>query len=151
MGDRSKIYSHFQDYRDRASISGRILNQSLVLFSQTVQHIARAARVFRQREGHMLLVGIGGSGKSSVAELAAYIELCSFIKPSLKRNYSHADFREDLKDGYLKAGIEGQKTVLYLSDSHIVKVRVLLKFLSKPSYSNDASFRCQRHILSTVV
>ena len=95
----------------------------------------------------MLLVGIGGSGKSSVAELAAYIELCSFIKPSLKRNYSHADFRDDLKEGYLQAGIQGQKTVLFLNDSLIVKVRVFLKFLSKPNCSDNLPFRFQRLII----
>ena len=74
----------------------------------------------------MLLVGIGGSGKSSVAELAAYIELCSFIRPSLKRNYSLADFREDIRYGYISAGVRGQKTVLFFNDSLIVKVRNLL-------------------------
>lgn len=113
-----------QDYRDRASLSGKSLNQALVFFPQTIQHIARAARVFRQREGHMLLVGIGGSGKSSVTELAAYIEFCTFIKPSLKRNYTHADFRDDIKKGYMAAGVQGQKTVLFLHDSLIVKVSI---------------------------
>ena len=71
----------------------------------------------------MLLVGIGGSGKSSVAELAAYIEFCTFIKPSLTRNYSHTDFRDDIKKAYMTAGVKGQKTVLFLYDSLIAKVR----------------------------
>ncbi len=94
----------------------------MVFFSQTVQHIARASRVFRQREGHILLVGIGGTGKSSVAELAAYIEFCTFLKPSLTRNYSHSDFRDDIKKAYMAAGVEGKKVVLFLNDSLIAKV-----------------------------
>ena len=81
----------------------------------------------------MLLIGIGGSGKSSVAELAAYIELCSFIKPSLKRIYTHSDFREDVKNVCLMAGIKNQKTVLYLNDGLIVKVRLSQAFLSSLS------------------
>ncbi|XP_065071378.1 dynein axonemal heavy chain 6-like isoform X2 [Rhopilema esculentum] len=119
--DPKQLAQVLEDYRDRASISGKSLSQSLVFFQQTIQHIARAARVFRQREGHMLLVGIGGSGKSSVAELAAYIEFCTFIKPSLTRNYSHSDFRDDIKKAYMTAGVKGQKTVLFLYDSLIAK------------------------------
>ena len=75
----------------------------------------------------MLLVGIGGSGKSSVTELAAYIEFCTFIKPSLKRLYGHSDFREDVKKAYIVAGIKGQKTVLFLNDALIAKVIFLTR------------------------
>ena len=86
----------------------------------------------------MLQVGIGGSGKCSVAELAAYIEFCTFIKPSLKRNYTHADFRDDIKQGYIEAGVKGQKTVLFLNDSLIMKVGMFQSFFSSyPISSKD--------------
>ena len=113
---------YFQDYRDRASIAGKMLNQSLVFFPQTVEHVARAARVFKQREGHLLQVGIGGTGKSSVAELAAYIEYCSFMKPSLTRNYSRLEFREDIKKACVIAGVKGKRVVLFLNDALIAAV-----------------------------
>ncbi len=87
-----------------------------------MQHITRAARVFRQKEGHLLQVGIGGTGKSSVAELAAYIEFCTFMKPSLTRHYTHSDFRDDIKKSYMLAGVVGKKVVLFLSDALIAKV-----------------------------
>ena len=95
----------------------------MVFFSQAVQHIARAARVFRQKNGHMLMVGIGGTGKLSVAQMAAYIEFCVFLKPSLTRLYNHTDFRDDLKKAFLTAGVDGEKAVLFLNDSIIVKVK----------------------------
>lgn len=42
----------------------------------------------------MLLIGVGGSGRRSLTELAAYI--CNFrvFKIEVNKNYKKADFRE---------------------------------------------------------
>ncbi len=49
-----------------------------------------------------MLVGVGGSGKQSLARLAAHICGCEVFQISVSSNYGVADFKEALLSMYTK-------------------------------------------------
>jgi dynein heavy chain len=70
-------------------------------------------------QGNCLLVGVGGSGKQSLARLAAYAAGCGVFEITLTRGYDEAAFREDLKALYTMLGAENKKMVFLFTDSHV--------------------------------
>ena len=66
----------------------------LVLFRDAVLHICRVVRVLRRARGHLLLLGIGGSGRQSLVRLAAFLCEMVIFQIEIGRRYDHAEFRE---------------------------------------------------------
>lgn len=92
-----------------------------MFFDMAIQHVTRAARVFRQPGKHMHMVGLGGTGKATVAKLAAFIEDCVYLRPFVSRTYNLMEFRDDVKKASFRAGVRGDSVVLFLA-CHLVKV-----------------------------
>jgi dynein heavy chain, axonemal len=57
----------------------------------------RVLRTITLPHGNCLLAGVGGSGKQSLARLAAFIAKCGVFEITLSRGYDEVAFREDLK------------------------------------------------------
>jgi dynein heavy chain len=100
-------------------------DMDLVLFDDAVRHLARICRILRQPRGHALLVGVGGSGRQSLAQLAAFITECKGFSIVVTRTYGVADFREDLRKVLLETGTENRRTALIISDTQLVKEQFL--------------------------
>ena len=60
-------------------------------------------------QGNALLVGVGGSGKQSLAKLAAFMAGCEVFEITLTRGYDETMFREDLKQLYTLLGADNKK------------------------------------------
>jgi dynein heavy chain len=98
---------------DRTTIAPRYLSDfnvtskapmSLVLFRFAVEHISRVARVLKQPNGHMLLVGMGGSGRQSAATLATAMAEYEMFRIELTKSYSRADWFADIRKMHRLSG-----------------------------------------------
>lgn len=92
----------------------------LVFFDDAILHICRLVRVLRQPSGNMMLVGVGGTGKRTSAKAASMLAGYEITEPKLTNRYTRTEFRDDLKELYMKCGIEGINVSFLVSDEHII-------------------------------
>ncbi|XP_008181522.3 dynein heavy chain 2, axonemal [Acyrthosiphon pisum] len=92
----------------------------ILLFRDYIEHICRIVRVISQPMGHILLIGIGGSGRSSLAKIASWLCKYSIFTIELSKSYGTSEFKEDLKLIYSETGIKNQPTSFVFNDTQIV-------------------------------
>ena len=116
--DLEALQNVMESYLDEFN-SGSKAPMPLVMFKFAIEHVSRICRVLKQDNGHLLLVGIGGSGRQSTTKLATYINDYVLFQIELTKTYSTSDWRDDLKRLMLKAGIDGKNVVFLFTDSQI--------------------------------
>lgn len=67
----------------------------------------------------MLCVGLGGSGRKSLARLGTYMCGMELFQIEISKSYTTSEWREDLKRITRKAGGDGQACVFLFSDTQI--------------------------------
>ncbi|KAL0235884.1 hypothetical protein GEMRC1_002466 [Eukaryota sp. GEM-RC1] len=92
---------------------------NLVLFQYCVDHVLRVSRILNQPYGHALLIGVGGSGRQSVARLAASICDLDISEVEITKNFSMNDWREFLRGVMKNCGLKDKQTAFILADSKI--------------------------------
>eukprot|EP00983_Pelagomonas_calceolata_P123855 1161047-Pelagomonas_calceolata.AAC.40 len=65
-----------------------------------MEHITRVARIIDLPRGNAMLVGVGGSGKQSLARLASYICNYEVFQISVSSTYGVTEFKENLLSLY---------------------------------------------------
>jgi dynein heavy chain len=119
--DFDKLKGHMERIlRDYNETPGTV-PMDLVLFRDAILHVTRIVRVIRQPRGNMLLIGIGGSGRQSLAKLASFICNYAVFKIEIAKNYRRNEFREDLKRLYKQAGVSNRETTFVFVDTQAVE------------------------------
>jgi len=92
----------------------------LVLFRDALHHVCRIHRVLNQARGNVLLVGVGGSGRKSLAKLASYVAELKCFSIEITKQYRQTEFREDLKTLFRQAGGQNKPSTFLFDDTQIV-------------------------------
>ncbi|KAF9140779.1 hypothetical protein BGX30_005985 [Mortierella sp. GBA39] len=96
------------------------LDVQLALFNDVLDHVLRIDRVFRQMQGHMLLIGVSGSGKTTLSRFVAWMNGLSVFQIKVHNKYTAADFEEDLRTVLRRSGCKGEKVCFILDESNVL-------------------------------
>jgi dynein heavy chain len=127
-GTDVKVYDEVTDFVQLSSVIDSYLddyNQTsktpmkLVMFKFAIEHVSRISRVLKQDNGHVLCIGIGGSGRQSAAKLATFMADYDLFQIEITKNYTNVEWRDDIKKMMIKAGTEGKQVVFLFSDNQI--------------------------------
>lgn len=83
-------------------------------------------RILELPRGSALLVGVGGSGKQSLARLAAFISGLEVTQIQLKKGYAVSDLKNELSGLYLKAGLKNVGIMFLMTDAQIPNEQFLV-------------------------
>jgi len=72
--------------------SGNSMKMNLVLFNDALEHTLRIGRVLKQPRGHIMLIGVGGSGKQSLLRLITFMREMTFNQIELTKGYGINQF-----------------------------------------------------------
>ena len=79
----------------------------LVLFKDAITHVAKIYRVLNLKRGHCFLVGVGGSGRKSLTEIATFIANFESFSIEISKNYDFKAWRDDMKEKlFLGCGVD---------------------------------------------
>lgn len=93
---------------------------NLVFFDDCIMHLSKIARILRQERGNAMLVGVGGSGRSSMAKLGAKINRMGTYGIEITKNYREKEWHENIKELLRQTGVDSDVTQFLFSDTQIV-------------------------------
>jgi dynein heavy chain len=89
----------------------------LVLFDDALHHIFKIARIFESHRKSIILLGVGGSGKQSLARIGSAVAGARFVKPSKRSNQGMTAFMDSLCSSLINSGVKGDSICFLVSEA----------------------------------
>lgn len=123
----SKNYVPVQREELRSHVKERLktfcdeeLDVPLILFNDVLDHVLRIDRVFRQPQGHLILIGVSGSGKTTLSRFVAWMNGLSVFQIKVHGKYTAEDFDDDLRNVLRRCGCKGEKICFIMDESNVL-------------------------------
>jgi len=121
LTDRDKVKKISEENLADFNMMFKAKRMDLVLFTDAIEHVVKIHRVITTQLGHALLVGVGGSGRKSLTELATFIATFNIEVIEMPKGYNMIAWREDMvKKIFLACGVESTPLVFMFSDTQII-------------------------------
>merc|ERR1711871_205573 len=114
------VDSKLEEYNESYAI------MDLVLFEQAAEHITRIARIVANPGGNAMLIGVGGSGKQSLARLAAFISGMEVRQLQITGSFKVDDLLEAFREMFKLSGVKGVPMMFLMTDTQVVNERFLI-------------------------
>ena len=95
------------------------------MFLDATEHITRIARIIRQPQGNALILGVGGSGRQSLARIATYLENYKLYQIEVTKSYTMKTWRDNVKEVLMLAGIKNKSVSFLFCDTQIINEQML--------------------------
>ncbi|KAJ6782306.1 hypothetical protein PWT90_00629 [Aphanocladium album] len=92
----------------------------LILFNDVLEHVLRIDRVFRQPQGHLILIGVSGSGKTTLSRFVAWMNGLKVFQIKVHGKYSAEDFDDDLREVLRRCGCKGENICFIMDESNVL-------------------------------
>jgi dynein heavy chain len=135
MTNLTKLKEVIENYLLDFNLTSKV-PMDLVVFGFMIEHVSRISRILKQSNGHGLLIGIGGSGRSSATKLAAYIADFEVFQIEVSKKYTLSEWKSDLKTLMKKTGELGTNVVFLFCD-HQIKDETFLEDINTLLNSSD--------------
>ena len=121
LKDFEKLKKTCEESLENFNMLNRAKRMDLVLFADAIGHVINIHRVITTQSGNAMLVGVGGSGRKSLTELATSIASYEIVSLEMKKGYSIKDWRDDMRERLFQAsGIEAIPHVFLFSDTQMI-------------------------------
>lgn len=117
--DGTKLEKTIQYYLNEYNRSESVIPMHLTLIKYSIEHIVRASRALQMPQGHLLAVGDGDLGRKTAIKLAACMAGAELFEFDFKDSYTMEEWKEDIKQVLLAAGLNAKTTILLYPDPNI--------------------------------
>ena len=128
-GTLPNVRDRVQGFLDRYNKEFPNRQMPLVLFDDAMRHLIRISRILGMPRGSVFLVGVGGSGKQSLARLASYIARNFTFQITLTKAYNTAALMDDLRVLFTEAG-KNQKGTTFIFNEAEIKDENFLEYIN---------------------
>ena len=123
ISDMKQLVERIEQYLEDYNLEMKPMR--LVMFLDACDHVSRICRILRQPQGNALLLGVGGSGRQSLAKLASYISIYKCSQIEVGKGYNMNNWRDFLRNLLIGAGEDNKQVVFLFTDTQIIQEQML--------------------------